>query len=67
MLGGKPSEEKLKSENVEGRSPRAEDSHWIKEDRCQQIFHFRRYPVRRNEKLRFEISGVWRPEGDLDR
>jgi hypothetical protein len=26
-----------------------------------------RYPVRRNEKLRFEISGVRRPEGDLDR
>jgi hypothetical protein len=58
MLGGKPSEEKMKSENVEGRSPGAEDSHWIKEDICQQIFHFGRYPVRRNEKLRFEISGV---------
>jgi hypothetical protein len=64
---GSLSEEKLKYENAEGRSPRAEDSHWIKEDRCQQIFHFGRYPVRRNEKLRFEISEVRRPEGDLDR
>jgi hypothetical protein len=35
MLRGKPSEEKLKYENVEGQSPGVEDSHWIKEERCQ--------------------------------
>jgi hypothetical protein len=34
-LGGKPSEEKIKIENDEGRSPREEDIRWIKEDKCQ--------------------------------
>jgi hypothetical protein len=66
-LRGKLSEEKLKYENAEGKSPGVVNNHWIKEDRCQQIFHSRRYPVIINEKLRFEIFGVQRPEGDLDR
>jgi hypothetical protein len=59
--------EKRSTEESKRLKSGVEDSRWIKEDRCQQIFHFERYPVRRNEKLRFKISEVQRPEGDLDR
>jgi hypothetical protein len=45
-------------EIAEGRSPEAEDSHWIKEDMCLQIINSGILTYKRNKSFRIES-----PEG----